>query len=633
MKFIYKDLLNFLVKKPSKDLLSKKLFQLGHEHDIDGEIFNMELTPNRGDCLSLNGLARDLNIFFGKAEPFKIFEGDITPLNFDFKNLSTKACPKISFLEIEIEGGVNAYEPYLENYFSLIGNNKTNFFTDVSNYISYELGQPTHCYEADAINHQLIFENRACEDSFKSLLGSEIKLLDNNYVFSVDDKIVSLAGIMGGMSTACSKQTKKVLIECAFFIPEAIIGKSVKYNVVSDAAHKFERGVDVEAQENVLRRFIQIVKDHTSIKKIRFQSFESKQAKKKSIPIDVNKINKILGIDIDQKEYLKYLTNLGFVIEKEIVIPSHRHDISTQNDLAEEIARVIGYDNITSKPVKILNKSYKTYDKVGRVKNFLVKNGFSEVINFPFTKNKQKKSISIDNPLDSNRHHLRISLKESLLENLLYNERRQKDSIKLFEISDLYEKDNQIKQEKKLGILISGRRGHDYLNFSKKLDYAYLNELLNQNSDNSNFVIKEISREELKTKKKEKIFYTEISLDNIPDNIFKDLDSVIDPINFIKYQSVSEFPSSTRDFSFSIKDSSKYEDVISSLSNLNDKNLKNFFIFDFYHNKNINEIKVGVRLIFQSTTNTLSDEEIQNSVNRLLKPIIDLDGISIPGLK
>ena len=255
------------------------------------------------------------------------------------------------------------------------------------------------------------------------------------------------------------------------------------------------------------------------------------------------------------------------------------------------------------------------------------------MINFPFTKNKQKKSISIDNPLDSNRHHLRISLKESLLENLLYNERRQKDSIKLFEISDLYEKDNQIKQEKKLGILISGRRGHDYLNFSKKLDYAYLNELLNQNSDNSNFVIKEISREELKTKKKEKIFYTEISLDNIPDNIFKDLDSVIDPINFIKYQSVSEFPSSTRDFSFSIKDSSKYEDVISSLSNLNDKNLKNFFIFDFYHNKNINEIKVGVRLIFQSTTNTLSDEEIQNSVNRLLKPIIDLDGISIPGLK
>ena len=106
MKFLYKDLLNFLSEKPSKELLSEKLFQLGHEHEIAGDIFDMELTPNRGDCLSLNGLARDLNIFFGKVQPYKIFEGDILPLDFNFKNLSTDACPKISFLEIEIEGAV-----------------------------------------------------------------------------------------------------------------------------------------------------------------------------------------------------------------------------------------------------------------------------------------------------------------------------------------------------------------------------------------------------------------------------------------------------------------------------------------------------------------------------------------------
>jgi len=137
MKLIYQDLLNFLVKKPSKDLLSEKLFQLGHEHEIDGDIFDMELTPNRGDCLSLNGIARDLNVFFGKTEAFKVYEGDIEQLNLNFKNLSPEACPKLHFLEIEIEGNVNAYKPYLENYFSLLNNNKTNFFTDVSNYISY----------------------------------------------------------------------------------------------------------------------------------------------------------------------------------------------------------------------------------------------------------------------------------------------------------------------------------------------------------------------------------------------------------------------------------------------------------------------------------------------------------------
>jgi phenylalanyl-tRNA synthetase beta chain len=632
MKFVYQDLLNFLAEKPSKELLSEKLFQLGHEHEIVGDIFDMELTPNRGDCLSLNGLARDLNIFFGKAEPLKIFEGDIEQNNLNFKNLSPDVCPKISFLEIEIEGSSNTYKPYLENYFSLLGINKTNFFTDVSNYISYELGQPTHCFDFNTINHELIFENKNCDESFKTLLGSDIKLESKNCIFSVNNKIISLAGVMGGMSTSCSTETKKVLVECAFFIPEAIIGKSVKYNLISDAAHKFERGVDIQAQEKVLRRFIEIVSDHAVIKNIKIQSFEECQAQQNSIPINVKKINKILGIDIDEKEYLKYLSKLSFGTGKEITVPSYRHDISSQNDLAEEIARVMGYNNIESKPLEISKKKDKIFDSVNKVKNYMIKNGFSEVINFPFTKNEAGKSISIDNPLDSNRNYLRTSLRDSLLENLLYNERRQKDSIKFFEISDLYTKNNQINQEKKLGIIISGRRGHNYLDFSKKLDNAYLIELLNLDSNNQVFKIEEISRKELKTKKKDRIFYFEISIDKIPKNLFEELESTMDQINFIKYQSVSEFPSSSRDFSFSIKDSEKYDAVINYLSDLNDENLKDAFIFDFYENKKLNEIKVGVRLIFQSNLNTLSEEDIQKSVNKLLQPIIDIEGISIPGI-
>ena len=632
MRFVYQDLLNFFVEKPSKDLLSEKLFQLGHEHEIDGNIFEMEFTPNRGDCLSLAGLARDLNIFFKKKEPFKIFEGYIDPLHLNFKNLSPEACPKINFLEIEVEDTINVYKPYLENYFLLLGNNKTNFFTDISNYISYELGQPTHCFDANTINGQLIFENRECNESFKTLLGTEVKLEDKNCIFSVNDEIISLAGLMGGASTACSPDTKKALIECAYFKPELIIGKSVKYGLTSDAAHRFERGVDIEMQEKALRRFIEIVNDHAIIKNVRFKSFNDRQIQKQSISIDVNKINKILGIDIKEKEYLTYLTKLGFSAEKEIVIPLYRHDISTQNDLAEEIARFIGYNNIQSKPLENLEKKDKHFDNVDRIKSYLISHGFSEVINFPFTKNKEKKSISIDNPLDSNRSYFRTTLKHSLLDNLLYNERRQKDLIKLFEISDLYSKDGQIKQEKKLGIIISGRRGHNHLDFSKKLDYAYLDDLLNKNTIKTNIVIEEISREKLKTKKKDKIFYTEISIDNIPVSIFKDIDFSKGSINFIKYQSVSEFPSSTRDFSFSIKDFSKYDEVIHHLKNLNDVNLKDSFIFDIYKNKNLNEIKVGVRLIFQSNTNTLFDDEIQDSINRLLKPIVDLEGISVPGL-
>lgn len=633
MKFIYQDLLNFLAEKPAKELLSEKLFQLGHEHEIDGDIFDMELTPNRGDCLSLNGLARDLNVFFGKVQPYKIFEGDIPPLDFNFKNLCKDACPKISFLEIEIEDGIALYKPYLENYFSLLGNNKVNFFTDVSNYISYELGQPTHCFDAKTIDNQLIFENRVCDESFKTLLESNINLEGKNCIFSVDNKILSLAGVMGGKSTACSSQTRKTIIECAYFKPEEIIGKSIKYNLVSDAAHKFERGVDIEAQEKVLRRFIEIVNDHTKIRSIKIQTFEETQAQQNIIPISVKKINKILGIDIEKEKYLMILNKLGFEINNnELNVPSYRHDISSQNDLAEEIARVLGYDSIKSKPIKIKNNLNENIKHTSKVKNFLVQNGFSEVINFPFTSVKDKKSITIDNPLDSNKSHLRRSLKYSLLENLQFNERRQNDSIKLFEISDIYSRDDHINQEKKLGIIISGRRGHNYADFSKKLDFNYLNQILNEGLDNNIFNIEEISRADLKTKKKDKIFYTEVLIENIPPVIYKDYSFNKEKINFIKYQPVSEFPSSVRDFSFSITDFKKYNMVLSLISNFDDDILKDAYFFDFYENKKLQEIKVGVRLIFQSVLCTLSEEEIQKTIHRLLKPILDLEGVSVPGL-
>lgn len=633
MKFLYKDLLNFLSEKPSKKLLSEKLFQLGHEHEIAGDIFDMELTPNRGDCLSLNGLARDLNVFFGKVQPYKIYEGDILPLNFNFKNLSTDACPKISFLEIEIEGAIAAYKPYLENYFSLLGNKKVNFFTDVSNYISYELGQPTHCFDSSTMNNQLTFENKICQESFKTLLGSNINLDGKNCIFSVDDKIISLAGVMGGKSTACSSQTRKVLIECAYFKPEEIIGKSIKYNLVSDAAHKFERGVDIQAQEKVLRRFVAIVQDHAVIKNFKIQTFDDAAIDQSRIPFDLERVNKILGIDIEKEKYLMILNKLGIEINNnEVNVPSYRHDISSQNDLAEEIARVLGYDSIKSKPLDIKNNLNENIKHIYKFKNFLVQNGFSEVINFPFTSSKDKKSITIDNPLDSNKRYLRTSLKSSLLENLQYNERRQNDSIKLFEISDLYSNDDQTNQERKLGIIISGRRGHNYADFSKKLDFNYLNQILNEGLENDIFTIEEISRADLKTKKKDKIFYTEVLIENIPPHMYKDYKPIEEKINFIKYQPVSEFPSSVRDFSFSIVDFDKYNIVIDLISSLDDDILKHAYVFDFYENKKLKEIKVGVRLIFQSVLCTLSEEEIQKTLHRLLKPILDLEGVSVPGL-
>ena len=632
MKINYQDLINFLSEKPSKEDLSQKLFQLGHEHEISDDIFDMELTPNRGDCLSLIGLARDLAVFFGKSNSIDLFDGDIEPLEINFENLSPKDCPKISFLEIEIEESKVEYKPYLENYFSTIGGNKANLFTDISNYISYELGQPTHCFDAQSIKTKLTFKNKECNSTFKTLLNSEVTLKGRNCVFLIDDEIISLAGVMGGASTACTNKTKKVLVECAYFNPESIIGKSIKYNLVSDAAHKFERGVDIASQEMVLRRFTKIVQDHAKIKSIRFKSFGEAHNEDLNIPIDVNKINKILGTSLNKDEYLKHLKGLGFDILDEIKVPSYRHDIETNNDLAEEIARVIGYNNIKSTPIN-LQKIADNFDgKVAKLESLLVKNGFSEVINFPFTPNKEKESINIDNPLDSNRNNFRISLKESLIENLLYNERRQKDSIKLFEISDVYTKDKEIKQQKKLGLIISGRQGHNYNDFSKKLDEKYLNNLLNENHDESIFEITEIYRNNLDSKKKDKIFYVETLLEDIPTSFLLKFSTQQKSIDFINYKPISEYPSSSRDFSFVIEDVQAVNEIIDMLNNISDEIIKDSFIFDLYRDDKRKITKLGYRFIFQSHQKTLSDSEINKKVHEILSPILEIDRVSIPGM-
>ncbi len=633
MKFIYKDLLNFLVEQPSKEDLSKKLFQLGHEHEIDGEIFDMEITPNRGDCLSLIGLSRDLNNFYTCKDEYEIFDEHIGELDLNFKNLSVDSCPKISFLQIEIDQNVSSYKPYLESFFSVSGNKKTNFFTDISNYISYERGQPTHCFDAENLGKEIIFCNRVCQDNFRTLLGNEIKLKDKNCIFLADNEIISLAGVMGGESTACSTNTKKVLVECAYFNPEEIIGKTIKYNLKSDAAHKFERGVDINQQEKVLRRFISVVKDHASIKSISMKTFLSADLKENYLPIETEKINKILGCELTSEEYVAYLTKLGFEIKDKIKIPSFRHDISTQNDLSEEIARIIGYDNIKNSSLKLNSNLHKEQNKISIIEDYFVENGFTEVINFPFTEKENKESIFIDNPLDSNRKNLRTSLKDSLIENLIYNERRQKDSIKLFEVSDIYLNKGKILQEKRLGIIVSGRCGHNHIDFQKELDGNYLNMVLNLNNDMPIFIIEEIHRKDLKTKKKERIFYAEILVDDIPENHFKKSNSDRALINFVKYKPVSEYPASVRDFSFSIKKPEQYDDVISHIEKFQNDYLKDFYIFDFYLNEKLGEIKVGIRLIFQSNNKTLSDEDIQNSIDKILEPIVKLEGVYIPGLE
>lgn len=639
MKIAYKHLVDRIPSRPSIEDISNKLFQLGHEHEIENKIFDLEITPNRGDCLSVNGILRDLAVFYSIKGIDEIYMNNIPLLDIEFTNNALDACPSITFLKIEIDSNeISDYSDGLKSYFDEMGVNKNNFFTDVSNYISYETGQPTHVYDLSRLGNKLSLEYSEDKTTFTSLLKQKIDLTGKNLVFTKDKKIINLAGVMGDLKTSCSQNTISVIVECAYFNPEAIIGKSIKYDIISDAAYKFERGVDPKSHDHVLRRFLKIVEEHAVIKNVELKTFSYEKFITKTLPADVNLVNKIVGIDISMKEYTQHLSRLGFLINNnELQVPSFRSDVSTNNDIAEEVARVIGYNNISVKDLdiscnKIVGSASSKKELI--IKSFLIDNGFYEQITNPFVSNQYINSIKVDNPLDTNREFLRTELKGSLISKLLFNERRQHDSIKMFEISDLYTCEDSINKKRVLGIIASGRVGKNYINFSKKININYLSQLIEKLLPNENVNIDLIPRNELNTKLKNEIVYLEIEIDGIePLQSFEFKENTLMSISSKKYKPISDFPSSTRDISFSITDYSQQYELESMLLNFTNDLLKYSFVFDYYKNDKNHEIKIGFRFIFQSVHKTITDTEVKKIVDDIIKLSTKLDSVSVPGLK
>ena len=485
MKFSLKSLNAFLNQDYNQKEISDSLFQLGHEHEIeDNNIIDVEFTPNKGDCLSVYGLSRDIGSILDTKKDLELYDKKIDKFNLNFKNLEPNFCRKISFLKISVSEINSSYKEYLNSYFNDLNVGKNNFFTDISNYVSYEIGQPTHCYDYKYVKEGFSLEKLKNETEFNTLIGETVKLQDGEIVFKTEEDIINFAGIMGSEKSKCSSSTKEVLVECASFNPDMIIGKTVKYDLKSEAAYKFERYVDEELHDKDIRRFIKIVQDHCEIKDLSIATFDYRDCiEHKKIKKDFDKINAILGTKLSHSTIEDILSKLGFEIDDFITVPSWRKDVSTMNDLAEEVARVIGYDNIDSTPfISLDNKSDKQYikSKINSLRSIMKNMGFSEVINDPFEEIVLNNSIKIDNPIDSTRKVLRSSIIPSLINNLDFNEKRQKDSIKLFEISDIYYIDKNYNHAKKtvLGIIISGRISNNPLNFNVKFDNNYLQNFL-----------------------------------------------------------------------------------------------------------------------------------------------------------
>ena len=231
--------------------------------------------------------------------------------------------------------------------------------------------------------------------------------------------------------------------------------------------------------------------------------------------------------------------------------------------------------------------------------------------------------------MDSNKKYLRTNLKDSLLENILFNERRQKDSVKLFEITDLYSNKDRT-GKKAIGIIASGRIDKNFKQFSKKINSEYFKNILSRIKNES--TIEEISRQSLDSKSKNSIIYCEIEIDSSfsVDYSFDDLS--INDISDKQYIPISEFPSSYRDLSFSIKDFSQCKLLEEFILNFDDNLIKERFVFDYFKNEKLNEIKIGFRFIFQSKESTITDQVVDEVMQNIIDSALEYNSVSIPGL-
>ncbi|MBL6754561.1 MAG: phenylalanine--tRNA ligase subunit beta [Pseudomonadales bacterium] len=443
--------------------------------DLDDKLIELDLTPNRGDCLGMIGLAREVGV---------LARAPVNELEFPAVEITTQrsipvatAAPDAcsTYLGRVIENiNIEAPSPYwLQERLRRSGLRSIDPVVDVTNLMLLELGHPMHAFDADKL--QGTVTARFASDGEKlTLLDDRDVVLDSQTLLIADDaQALAMAGIMGGLSSSVTRDTKSIFLECAFFSPLAIAGKARSYGMHTDASHRYERGVDSALQARALDRatalLLEIVGGNAGpVSVATGNSPESRQVR-----LTFSNVKRLLGVEIPQAECLDILSRLGLVEATSdtescvFTVPSFRFDISIEADLIEEIARVFGYNNLPETlgmGTQRLPKIAESVRPVSALKRILVAEGYQEAINYSFidpdlAKNvyPEIQTVLLQNPLSAEMSVMRPSVLPGLLSTLSYNLNRQRERVRLFEEGLVFERrDGAITQTRKLAGLVYG---------------------------------------------------------------------------------------------------------------------------------------------------------------------------------
>ena len=642
---------------------SEGIAELGEDAEIGGEpikylqmddgVIDFELTANRGDLLSILGMAYEAGAIYDK----KVKDVDLKhkesgeDINKTFKTeVKTENCSKLLVKKVE-NVKIEESPIFIKNRLIASGIRPINNVVDISNYVMLELGQPLHFYDADKLGNKLVVRMAEDGEKLTTLDNVERTLTSEDIVIADATHGVGLAGVMGGLETEVETDTKNIIIESAIF-DSVKVRKTSKKIVRSEASNRFEKGLDPERTTMAIERACKLLEEYAGGTVVTGTiEYDKTNNKEKEIEITFQNINDVLGTVIPNEEILNVFRKLGFTYKVngetiKVTVPTRRLDISIKEDLIEEVSRIYGVDNIEGKlPIVPMRKG--SYDKTQReIRNKMIALGLKETLTYVLINDKEVNGYTLDkfeplkllDPITEDRNTLRYSMIPSLYKVYEYNKAREQKDISIFEIGKgFYKKDEVYGEDTKLCVLMSGKYSTG-LNNNKNVDFYVIKGIAEEILDylgyagRYSFMKQEMPKEIHPGQSaminvngsnigmigkihpsvtKDDVYVLEINLDEL----------FTKKVGKMKYKEFSKFPSINKDIALVVDKKAVSKDIEKVIKSAGGSLLTNIEVFDVYTGVGvgIDKKSIAYSLTFSDMKKTLTDEEI----NGLMDKIID----------
>ena len=638
--------------------------------EIDDVVFELEITPNRPDCLSHIGIARELAAYYNKKVMYpnvKINKeyaektSDNLTINIEDENLSKRYVSRI-LKDVTVKESPK----WLKDKIEAVGLKSINNIVDVSNFILMEMNQPNHIFDLDKIEGKEIFVKTAGnEEIFVTLDEQERKLTKEDIVITDSKKTIALGGVMGGLNSEITSETKNILIEVAHFNPQNIRKTSRRLNLSSDASYRFERGIERENIINVINRLSNLIQEVAGgeiLEDVVDIFLDSVQ--RNTSELSFERLNRFVGKDIPKEEVIKILSNLEIEIidngdTLKLTPPLYREDLELEQDYYEEIIRMYGFNNIENKLPKVeINEKtvVDTTKLIDKIKLISSSSGLKEVINYSFipkdavdkmkfTRVNKENLINVLKPITEDFVTLRPTLLYSLLKNAKDNLNRNISNIRFFEVSRTFEKEEELaKEEVKLGIILAGENNKTVWN-SKPVPYDFYDlkgvvEKIFLKLKFKNYLLKRSTNTEFHPGRSVDVFVGKEfigSFGEIHPDVLENFDLgkktvLVGEFNIdliekyigkiSSYQGIVKYPSVPRDLALVMNEEVLVGNVLKTIEKI-DKKIEKVELFDIYRGLGVMPGKksVAISIVLRDKSKTLEEKEINDVIGKILDKV------------